>query len=127
MDRANEGPIPSPHLQGRNLPLTNVSLQATLQIQSMNQKKGGENMARRATVREAALNTLFESRKPLTAKEMGVSAVVAGNLREAGYTEHVSDKHLPQRGRPQFLYKLSTDTRNEVRKARRRNSAKVTA
>jgi hypothetical protein len=40
-------------------------------------------MARQAKVREAALTRLFESRKPLTAKEMGCSPVVAGRLVSA--------------------------------------------
>jgi hypothetical protein len=87
-------------------------------------------MARKATVREAALNTLFESRRPLTAKEMNVSAVIAGRLRDQGYTVHVDVLRKPERGRPAFRYTLSDETRNEVRKARRRtqrNSAKVTA
>lgn len=82
-------------------------------------------MARKATVRESALNTLFESRRPLTAKEMNISAVIAGRLREDGYTVHVGELRKPERGRPAFRYSLSDETRNEVRKARRRTSRRT--
>lgn len=75
---------------------------------------------RKPVVRTKVLNTLFESRKALTAKEIGCSPVVAGRLAKEGYIVHVDELHRPQRGRPQFRYKLSDDSRNEVRKARRR-------
>lgn len=94
-------------------------------------------MARQAKVREAALTRLFESRKPLTAKEMGCSPVVAGRLRDFGFTVKAGERKAPanadeRRGRPQFVYRLSAETRREVGKARRnaqrrKSSAKVTA
>jgi predicted ArsR family transcriptional regulator len=79
-------------------------------------------MARKAVVSERAMVALYQSRKPLTAKEMGVSAVIAGRLREVGAIEHVDVRHKPSRGRPEFLYRLADEQRAELRKQRRRKT-----